>query len=148
MDVMKMSWHSAQCSFACPQYQVRRYQFRKKLFATIGDMILLVTQVEMQLPAAGWGVMNITSAGLQSWSFTDSVSQVAQPITGQVWRHCDLDLLRCAFPADSHHLKMQFSLIDMSLGFLLLFHCSGNQRNTRVQSISSCCSAYTNPYKC
>ncbi|KAA6416728.1 MAG: hypothetical protein FRX49_13308 [Trebouxia sp. A1-2] len=37
-------------------------------------------EVEMQLPAAGWGVMNITSAGLQVWSFTDTVTFAAQPV--------------------------------------------------------------------
>lgn len=34
----------------------------------------------MQLPAAGWGVLNITSAGLRAWSFTESVTFAAQPI--------------------------------------------------------------------
>lgn len=47
-------------------------------------MLHFLVQVEMQLPAAGWGVMNITSAGLQRWSFTDSVAEVAQPIRPQV----------------------------------------------------------------
>ena len=47
-------------------------------------MLHFLVQVEMQLPAAGWGVMNITSAGLQRWSFTDSVAEVAQPTHHQV----------------------------------------------------------------
>ncbi|KAL0050880.1 hypothetical protein WJX82_009317 [Trebouxia sp. C0006] len=37
-------------------------------------------EVEMQLPAAGWGVMNITSAGLKAWSFTETVTFAAQPV--------------------------------------------------------------------
>ncbi|KAL3147360.1 hypothetical protein ABBQ32_002841 [Trebouxia sp. C0010 RCD-2024] len=41
-------------------------------------------QVEMKLPAAGWGVLNFTSAGLRDWSLTDSVAASAQPTHTQV----------------------------------------------------------------
>ena len=41
-------------------------------------------EVLMQLPAPGWGVVNITSSGLQSWSFTESVSAVARAVRPQV----------------------------------------------------------------
>ena len=41
--------------------------------------VCVCMQVEMQLPAAGWGVMNITSAGLTAWSFTETVTFAAQP---------------------------------------------------------------------
>ena len=41
-------------------------------------------QVEMQLPAAGWGVINITSAGLKAWSFTETVTFAAQPVYPKV----------------------------------------------------------------
>ena len=43
-----------------------------------------MVQVEMKLPAAGWGVLNITSAGLRDWSLTDSVVASAQPTYPQV----------------------------------------------------------------
>ncbi len=47
--------------------------------ACIKPDVAATLQVEMQLPAAGWGVMNITSAGLKAWSFTDTVTFAAQP---------------------------------------------------------------------
>ncbi len=46
--------------------------------------VAVTLQVEMQLPAAGWGVMNITSAGLKAWSFTDTVTFAAQPVHPKV----------------------------------------------------------------
>jgi len=46
--------------------------------------VAVTLQVEMQLPAAGWGVMNITSAGLKAWSFTDTVTFAAQPVYPKV----------------------------------------------------------------
>ena len=41
-------------------------------------------QVEMKLPAAGWGVLNFTSAGLRDWSLTDSMATCAQLTNPQV----------------------------------------------------------------
>lgn len=40
----------------------------------------------MKLPAAGWGVLNFTSAGLRDWSLTDSLAACAQLTHPQVHR--------------------------------------------------------------
>lgn len=46
--------------------------------------IYMWAQVEMKLPAAGWGVLNFTSAGLRDWSLTDSMAACAQLTHSQV----------------------------------------------------------------
>ena len=48
------------------------------------SMLHIMVQVDMKLPAAGWGVLNFTSAGLKGWSLTDSVAASAQLIHPQV----------------------------------------------------------------
>ena len=58
----------------------------------------MMLQVEMQLPGAGWGVLNITSAGLKAWSFTDTVTFAARRV------HPEASLvLHCGRMPSSYH---------------------------------------------
>jgi len=68
---MSRTAHGELASSPCQRY------FRK-------PDVAVTLQVEMQLPAAGWGVMNITSAGLKAWSFTETVTFAAQPVYPKV----------------------------------------------------------------
>ena len=78
--------------------QAKPSQAKPYLTMSYQPVHIMILQVEMQLPGAGWGVLNITSAGLEAWSFTDTVTFAASRV------HPEASLvLHCGRMPSSYH---------------------------------------------